>query len=67
MSADILSEAGCLLAVGCFCIGTNQVDCDTALSKGVIFVLLLKKLIYFGSFRYLFSIRPLVIVEVSLN
>lgn len=35
LSAEIIKEAPCLLAVGCFCIGTNQVDCDAALSKGV--------------------------------
>lgn len=36
LTEEIIKEAPCLLAVGCFCIGTNQVDCDAALSKGVI-------------------------------
>lgn len=36
LTAELIKEAPCLLAVGCFCIGTNQVDCDAALSKGVI-------------------------------
>lgn len=36
LNAELINEAPCLLAVGCFCIGTNQVDCDAALSKGVI-------------------------------
>ena len=44
LSAEIIKEAPCLLAIGCFCIGTNQVDCDAALSKGVSLVL---SLIYF--------------------
>lgn len=35
MTAEIIKEAPCLLTIGCFCIGTNQVDLDAALSKGV--------------------------------
>jgi D-3-phosphoglycerate dehydrogenase len=35
LTADILAEARRLLAVGCFCIGTNQVDLDAAESAGV--------------------------------
>lgn len=35
LTEDIIKDAPCLLAIGCFCIGTNQVDCDAALSKGV--------------------------------
>jgi len=35
LNADILAEARRLLAVGCFCIGTNQVDLDAAESAGV--------------------------------
>lgn len=35
LTAELIREAPCLLTIGCFCIGTNQVDCDAALSKGV--------------------------------
>jgi D-3-phosphoglycerate dehydrogenase len=35
LTADVLHEARRLIAIGCFCIGTNQVDTDTAESLGV--------------------------------
>ena len=35
LTAEILGEARRLIAVGCFCIGTNQVDLDAAESLGV--------------------------------
>jgi D-3-phosphoglycerate dehydrogenase len=35
IDADVLAAAPDLLAVGCFCIGTNQVDLRTAASRGV--------------------------------
>jgi len=35
LTAEVLSEARRLIAVGCFCIGTNQVDTGTAESLGV--------------------------------
>ncbi|HEY2395158.1 MAG TPA: phosphoglycerate dehydrogenase [Rudaea sp.] len=35
LTADVLNEARRLIAVGCFCIGTNQVDTGTAESLGV--------------------------------
>ncbi len=35
LSADVLAEAKRLIAVGCFCIGTNQVDLDSAQSLGI--------------------------------
>ena len=35
LTADVFAEARRLLAVGCFCIGTNQVDLDAAMRKGV--------------------------------
>jgi D-3-phosphoglycerate dehydrogenase len=36
LTRNILQEADELLAIGCFCIGTNQVDLDYAASRGVI-------------------------------
>jgi len=35
LNAGVLAEARRLLAVGCFCIGTNQVDIDTAEHAGI--------------------------------
>ena len=35
LTADVLAEAGRLMAVGCFCIGTNQVDLEAAARAGV--------------------------------
>jgi D-3-phosphoglycerate dehydrogenase len=35
LTADVLRSAKRLLAIGCFCIGTNQVDLDTARSCGI--------------------------------
>ncbi len=35
LTADVLARASKLTAVGCFCIGTNQVDLDAAMRLGV--------------------------------
>jgi D-3-phosphoglycerate dehydrogenase len=35
LTADVFAEAKRLMAVGCFCIGTNQVDVETAESLGI--------------------------------
>lgn len=35
LTADILKSAEKLIAIGCFCIGTNQVDLDAARSLGI--------------------------------
>ena len=35
VSANIFKQADKLLALGCFCIGTNQVDMDAAVQSGV--------------------------------
>ncbi len=35
VTAEIFERASRLLAVGCFCIGTNQVDLDAALRRGI--------------------------------
>ena len=35
LTADVLDQAQNLLAIGCFCIGTNQVDLSAAQAKGI--------------------------------
>lgn len=35
LTAEVLAEAKRLIAIGCFCIGTNQVDLETAKKLGV--------------------------------
>lgn len=35
LTADVLAEATKLIAIGCFCIGTNQVDLDAAKARGI--------------------------------
>jgi D-3-phosphoglycerate dehydrogenase len=35
LTAEVLNSASRLMAVGCFCIGTNQVDLNAALLRGV--------------------------------
>lgn len=35
LTSDILESANKLIAVGCFCIGTNQVDLDAARTMGI--------------------------------
>lgn len=35
LTAEVLEQANRLMAVGCFCIGTNQVDLGAALARGV--------------------------------
>lgn len=35
LTKAVLDEAKNLLAIGCFCIGTNQVDLKHAANKGV--------------------------------
>lgn len=35
LDSDVLAEAADLQAVGCFCIGTNQVDLESAMLRGV--------------------------------
>ncbi len=36
LTAKVLEHANKLVSIGCFCIGTNQVDLDAASSKGIV-------------------------------
>ena len=38
LTAEVLQEAKELLCIGCFCIGTNQVDLEYASRRGVFFL-----------------------------
>lgn len=35
LTAEVIAEARRLLAIGCFCIGTNQVDLEAAQARGI--------------------------------
>lgn len=35
ITADVLKEARSLISIGAFCVGTNQIDCDTANKCGI--------------------------------
>ncbi len=56
LTADVLGAAEKLTAVGCFCIGTNQVDLDTAELKGVP--------VFNAPFSNTRSVAELVLAEV---
>lgn len=36
LTAKVLAHANKLVSIGCFCIGTNQVDLDAASAKGIV-------------------------------
>ncbi len=56
LTTDVLAAAEKLTAVGCFCIGTNQVDLDTAELKGVP--------VFNAPFSNTRSVAELVLAEV---
>ncbi|MDZ7779910.1 MAG: phosphoglycerate dehydrogenase [Gemmatimonadota bacterium] len=56
LTADVLDAAEKLTAVGCFCIGTNQVDLDAAELKGVP--------VFNAPFSNTRSVAELVLAEV---
>lgn len=53
---DLIKDAPCLLSVGCFCIGTNQVDLQAALSKGIA--------VFNSPFSNSRSVAELIIAEI---
>ena len=58
LTADVFDAARKLVAVGCFCIGTNQVDLKAATSKGVA--------VFNAPFSNTRSVAELVIAEAIL-
>ena len=58
LTAEIFESARKLVAVGCFCIGTNQVDLEAATRKGVV--------VFNAPFSNTRSVAELVIAEAIL-
>lgn len=58
LTADVLNTAKKLIAVGCFCIGTNQVDLGAATQKGIA--------VFNAPFSNTRSVAELVIAEAIL-
>ncbi|MFZ1410875.1 MAG: NAD(P)-dependent oxidoreductase, partial [Micropruina sp.] len=58
LSAPVLDQAGKLLAVGCFCIGTNQVDLQAARERGIA--------VFNAPFSNTRSVAELVLAEAIL-
>ncbi|KAK4241243.1 hypothetical protein C8A03DRAFT_30584 [Achaetomium macrosporum] len=56
LTAKVLSEAKNLLVIGCFCIGTNQVDLDYAAKHGIA--------VFNSPFANSRSVAELVIAEI---
>jgi D-3-phosphoglycerate dehydrogenase len=58
LTEDIFDAAGKLVAVGCFCIGTNQVDLDAATRRGIA--------VFNAPFSNTRSVAELVLAEAIL-
>ncbi|MEP0203840.1 MAG: phosphoglycerate dehydrogenase [Halioglobus sp.] len=58
LTEEVLSEASRLVAVGCFCIGTNQVDLSAATERGIA--------VFNAPFSNTRSVAELVIAEAIL-
>lgn len=58
LTREIIQKAPKLIAVGCFCIGTNQVDLDAALEHGIA--------VFNAPFSNTRSVAELVIAEAIL-
>jgi len=58
LTEDIFAAAGKLVAVGCFCIGTNQVDLDAATRRGIA--------VFNAPFSNTRSVAELVLAEAIL-
>ena len=58
LTADVFAHANKLVAVGCFCIGTNQVDLDAARERGIA--------VFNAPFSNTRSVAELVLAEAIL-
>lgn len=58
LTGKVLEHAHKLVAIGCFCIGTNQVDLDAASSKGIV--------VFNAPFSNTRSVAELVLAEMIL-
>lgn len=58
LTREVLGDAEKLIAIGCFCIGTNQVDLDAATELGVV--------VFNAPFSNTRSVAELVIAEAIL-
>lgn len=58
LTEDVLAAAPRLIAIGCFCIGTNQVDLDAATRRGIT--------VFNAPFSNTRSVAELVIAEAIL-
>ena len=58
LTREVIEQAPKLIAVGCFCIGTNQVDLDAAVEQGVA--------VFNAPFSNTRSVAELVIAEAIL-
>lgn len=67
LTREVLDCADNLVAIGCFCIGTNQVDLAAAAEKGVGERLLIQKFFLMHCSRLQYSILHFPIAEVSVS
>jgi len=58
LTADVLSRAHRLIGIGCFCIGTNQVDLESARRRGIP--------VFNAPFSNTRSVAELVLAEIIL-
>ena len=58
LTADVFAQASKLAAVGCFCIGTNQVDLQAARERGIV--------VFNAPFSNTRSVAELVLAEAIL-
>lgn len=58
LTAEVFAQAGKLAAVGCFCIGTNQVDLNAARERGIA--------VFNAPFSNTRSVAELVLAEAIL-
>ncbi len=58
LTEEVLADADKLIAIGCFCIGTNQIDLTAATEKGIV--------VFNAPFSNTRSVAELVIAEAIL-